>query len=137
MLPSGQVLEISGYLNDEKQLEKAIDYAISLHGGIRPFERVIFQITEHKACCIGTYFENIDGEAQEVPEGWCRFSIMYEPPLVAKIVKQNIEQYSSQDGFLLKAVTRDDYMSRCKNTEIQNPEYGICCVWPYPFHSTE
>ena len=38
MFSSNQILEISGGLNNEKELASAIDFAIRLDGGMQPFQ---------------------------------------------------------------------------------------------------
>lgn len=136
MFSSNQILEISGGLNNEKELANAIDFAIRLDGGMQPFQALLMQETLTGALCIGKSYTNVDGEANEFPAGWAALPFHYDLTILALILKQKLDLQkvyegshdgSYSKGFLLKAVNDDDFT----NSDIQNPEYAIFCVWPY------
>lgn len=124
MFSSEQIFEISGTMD---QLEKAIRFAIDMHGIGE--SNISYQVTKDGKYCLGWGNE----------EGWNKFPFDFDTHIVSEIVKQYLEKQncedpyawadgSSEKGFLMKVIP--DFFSD-KYGEIKNPFYGIVSIEPF------
>lgn len=127
MFSSEQIFEVSG---DMDQLEKTIDFAVSMHG-LPASKTLSYQITKDGKYCLGWYDEN----------GWKKLPFEYDAHIIAEIVKQHLNKQdcenpyssnlydgSSEKGFLMKVI--DNTFSDEENG-IKHPFYGIVSIEPF------
>ena len=138
MFSSNQILEVSGSLSNEHELENALEFALKCSGNYKNMEqaeinrgcKLLYQITEEGKYCIGWGFEN-------VPNGWHEYPFIFDVDIVSKIIRQYLEKSplligngdgSYEKGFVMKCI--ETSMSSEKN-RIKNPFYGIVYFMPY------
>jgi len=138
MFSSNQILEVSGSLSHELELENALNFALKCSGNSKNMEqkeidrgcKLLYQITEDGKYCIGWGFA-------EVPNGWNEYPFKFDIDIVGKIIRQHLENFplvrgggdgTYTKGFLMKRV--EESMLHEKNG-IKNPFYGIVYFVPY------
>ena len=127
MFSSNQILEISGCLNDDKQLESALEFAIK-YSDIQD-KLLVYQITDDGRYCVGWRFAEYEPE-----RGWKEYSFTPDIQIIKLIIKQYLEKQeikhndangTYEKGFLMKNI--DENLSE----GIVNPFYGIVSFEPY------
>ena len=124
MFSSEQIFEVSGSMD---QLEKAIRFAIDMHGIGR--SGVSYQITENGKYCLGW------GDDEE----WKKYPFDFDVHIVSEIVKQFLEKQdcedpyawadgSSEKGFLMKIIPE---VFSDEKDGIKHPFYGIVSIEPH------
>ena len=124
MFSSEQIFEVSGTM---EQLEKAIKFAVDMHGIGR--SGISYQITKNGKYCLGW------GDS----EGWKKYPFDFDAHIVSEIVKQFLEKQdcedpysyadgSSEKGFLMKAIPE---VFSDEEDGIKEPFYGIVSIEPY------
>lgn len=121
MFSSEQIFDVNG---DMGQLEKAIRFAIDMHGIGK--SGISYQKTEDGKFCLGWRDE----------KGWSQFPFDFDPHIVAEIVKQHLEKQDVEDpyaywdgsselGFRMKAI---DNVCSDEKDGIKNPFFGIVSI---------
>ena len=124
MFSSEQIFEVSG---DMDQLEKAIRFAIDMHGIGK--SGISYQITENGKYCLGW------GDEGE----WKKYPFDFDVHIVSEIVKQFLEKQdcedpyawsdgSSEKGFLMKIIPE---VFSDEKDGIKQPFYGIVSIEPH------
>lgn len=124
MFSSDQIFEVSG---DMDQLEKAIRFAIDMHGIGK--SGISYQITKNRKYCLGW------GDEEE----WKKYPFDFDVHIVSEIVKQFLEKQecedpyawadgSSEKGFLMKVIPE---VFSDEKDGIKKPFYGIVSIEPY------
>ena len=135
MFSSNQVLEISGCLSHEGELENALKFGMIFSGEIEYLTRqkdpakLIYQIAGNKYC-IGTCYSKI-------PNGWEAYSFDFDVDIVSRIIIQFLNKFekltdfwdgSYEKGFLMKCIPE------CLGDElngIKEPFYGLLSFEPF------
>lgn len=124
MFSSDQIFEVSGSMD---QLEKAIKFAIDMHGIGK--SGISYQITKNGKYCLGW------GDEEE----WKKYPFDFDVHIVSEIVKQFLEKQdcedhyawadgSSEKGFLMKVIPE---VFSDEKDGIKKPFYGIVSIEPY------
>ena len=124
MFSSDQIFEVSGSMD---QLEKAIKFAIDMHGIGK--SGISYQITKNGKYCLGW------GDDEE----WKKYPFDFDVHIVSEIVKQFLEKQdcedpyawadgSSEKGFLMKIIPE---VFSDEKDGIKKPFYGIVSIEPY------
>jgi hypothetical protein len=124
MFSSDQIFEVSGSMD---QLEKAIKFAIDMHGIGK--SGISYQITKNGKYCLGW------GDDEE----WKKYPFDFDVHIVSEIVKQFLEKQdcedpyawadgSSEKGFLMKIIPE---VFSDEKDGIRKPFYGIVSIEPY------
>lgn len=79
MFSSNQILEVSGSLSNEHELENALEFALKCSGNYKNMEKseidrgckLLYQITEDGKYCIGWGFK-------DVPDGWIEYPFRFD-----------------------------------------------------------
>lgn len=138
MFSSNQILEVSGSLSDQNELESALEFALKYSGEAKNMKqeeidrgcKLLYQITEDGKYCIGWGFK-------DVPEGWIEYPFKFDISIVSRIILQHLESFpvkkdildgSYQKGFIMKCI--EEYLGS-KHDGIKNPFYGIVYFEPY------
>lgn len=138
MFSSNQILEVSGSLLDQHELESALEFALKYSGNSKKMRqeeidrgcKLLYQITEDGKYCIGWGFKNI-------PNGWIEYPFRFDTDIVSKIIHQHLESFpitkgggdgAYEKGFIMKCIEKS--MS-CEKDGIKNPFYGIIYFAPY------
>ena len=118
MFSSNQILEVSGNLSDQNELEIALEFALKYSGYAKNMKqdeidrgcKLLYQITEDGKYCIGWGFE-------KNPEGWIEYPFRFDIDIVSRIIRQHLESFpvekdiwdgSYQKGFIMKCI--EEYM---------------------------
>lgn len=138
MFSSNQILEISGCLSHNGELETALEFAIKYSGNYRRMTKseiergckLLYQITEDGKYCIGWGFK-------EISDGWSEYPFDFDINIVSKIIRQHLAKadidrgiYSGSyyKGFIMKCVP-ECLGNICEG--IKNPFHGIVYFEPY------
>ena len=124
MFSSDQIFEVSGSMD---QLEKAIKFAIDMHGIGK--SGISYQITKNGKYCLGW------GDEEE----WKKYPFDFDVHIVSEIVKQFLEKQdcedpyawadgSSEKGFLMKVIPE---VFSDEKDGVKKPFYGIVSIEPY------
>ena len=125
MFSSNQIFELSG---DIDQLEKAIKFAVNMHGS----SCVSYQISKDGKYCLGWLVDE--------KNGWKPFAFDFDAHIVSEIVKQHLnKQDCSEDpygwcdgstdrGFLMKVINQT---FSDEENGIKKPFYGIVSIEPF------
>lgn len=138
MFSSNQKLKVSGP-TDIEYIKAALDFVMKYSGQIEhttisEVDRgclTVFQITETGSFCIGWGFK-------KVPDDWREFPFKFDSDIVARIIKQHLEERSYafgdygdasvREGFLMHAINDRKIIEKHK---IKNAGYGIVEFEPY------
>ncbi len=138
MFSSNQVLEVSGSLLHENEIESALEFALKYSGeekNMQPKEikrgcKLLYQITKDGKYCIGWGFESI-------PEGWLEYPFKFDIGIVSRIIRKHIYDFplevgnldgNYEKGFIMQCI------NKCMSAEkdgIKSPDYGIVYFKPY------
>ena len=138
MFSSNQILEVSGSLSDQNELESALEFALKYSGNAKKMEKseidrgrkLLYQITEDGKYCIGWGVE-------DVPDGWTEYPFRFDIDIVSKIIRQHLADSpvekdildgSYDKGFVMKCI--EEWMGS-EHDGIKNPFYGIVYFKPY------
>lgn len=138
MFSSNQVLEVSGSLSHQNELENALEFALKHSGYEKNMKqekidrgcKLLYQVTEDGKFCIGWGFKDI-------PEGWIEYPFRFDIEIVSKIIRQHLETFpvekdiwdgAYEKGFIMKCIK--EYMGS-EHDGIKEPFYGIVYFKPY------
>ena len=138
MFSSNQILEVSGSLSGQGELESALEFALKYSGESKNMEKeeidrgckLLYQITEDGKYCIGWGYKDI-------PNGWHEYPFRFDIDIVSKIIRQHLEDFpivrdewdgSYKKGFIMKCI--DESMGEEK-AGIKSPFYGIVYFKPF------